>query len=191
VGRRHAWYRRAMAKVTSYVALLRGINVGGKNIIPMADLKACFEAQGLADVRTYIASGNVLFDAPKVDEAKLERALAKAFDYDACVVVRSRDELDAVVAGAPRGFGKQPKKFRYDVLFLKHPLTADDALPQVPLADGVDAAAAGPGVLYFSRLIAKATKSRMNRIVGLPIYKSLTIRNWNTTTKLAALLAER
>lgn len=176
---------------TSYVALLRGINVGGKNIIPMADLKACFEAQGLADVRTYIASGNVLFDAPRIDEAKLERALAKAFDYEACVVVRSREELEAIVAKAPRGFGEQPKTFRYDVLFLKHPLTAAEALPQVPVADGVDAVAAGPGVLYFSRLIAKATKSKLSRITGLPIYKALTVRNWSTTTKLAALLAER
>jgi uncharacterized protein (DUF1697 family) len=57
-----------------------------------------------------------------------------------------------------------------------------------PLKEGVDAAWAGPGVVYTSRVAAKATQSRMSRIVALPIYKSVTIRNWNTTTKLLALM---
>jgi uncharacterized protein (DUF1697 family) len=67
-------------------------------------------------------------------------------------------------------------------------LSAADALAQVPAKAGVDRVSAGPGVLYFSRLIEKASQSRMSRIVALPIYKQMTIRNWNTTTWLLKLM---
>jgi len=175
-----------------YVALLRGINVGGNNIIKMTALKACFEKQGFADVVTYIQSGNVLFSARASLAAKLalgiEAALAAAFNYKASIVLRSEKELRAIIARAPAGFGTQPDKYRYDVIFLKAPLTAATALKDVPMKPGVDQAHAGPGVLYFSRLIAKATSSRLGKVAALPMYKSITIRNWNTTTKLLQLL---
>jgi uncharacterized protein (DUF1697 family) len=175
-----------------YVALLRGINVGGNNLIKMAALKACFEKQGFSEVATYIASGNVLFSASASGAAKLaqgiEAALAATFDYDASVVLRSEKEMRAIVARAPAGFGTEPQKYRYDVIFLKAPLTAAAAIKEVPVNPAVDQAVAGPNVLYFSRLIAKATSSRLGKITAMPIYKNLTIRNWNTTTKLLVLL---
>ncbi len=175
-----------------YVALLRGINVGGKNLIRMADLKACFEAQGFRDVATFIQSGNVLFasdDSGRPEMTRrIEQALSATFEYQACVVVRSRREIKAIVRRAPQGFGAQPARYRYDVLFLKEPLTASAAVKDVPLQEGVDEAWAGAGVLYFSRLISRASASRLNRITSLPIYQSLTIRNWNTTTTLLRLL---
>ena len=96
--------------------------------------------------------------------------------------------MRAIVDRAPKGFGSQPAKYRYDVLFLKEPLTAKEAMKHVPTNPAVDAAQAGRGVLYFSRLTARATASRLNRIVGSPIYASMTIRNWNTTTKLLGLM---
>ena len=75
-----------------YVALLRGINVGGRNLIRMSDLAECFKAQGFADVATYIQSGNVLFRAghEKREElvADIEQMLSSAFDYQACVALR-------------------------------------------------------------------------------------------------------
>ena len=175
-----------------YVALLRGINVGGNNLIKMTALKACFEKQGLLEVVTYIQSGNVVFGA--TDHAadtlggRLERALAAAFRYDANVVLRTEKEMRQIVARAPKGFGKQPDKYRYDVIFLKAPLTAPVALKSVATAPGVDEAHAGPGVLYFSRLISKASQSRLSKIVSSPIYKSVTIRNWNTTTQLLRMM---
>lgn len=178
-----------------FVALLRGINVGGKNPIAMPALKACFEELGLAAVSTFIASGNVLFATSAKDparlNAKLERALASAFDYEATVVLRSQAQMAEVLARAPRGFGRDPERRRYDVVFLKEPLEPAAALELVRPREGVDRVHAGPGVLYFSRLIARATQSRLSRIVGLPEYRQMTIRNWNTTTRLAALLAAR
>ena len=116
--------------------------------------------------------------------------LRKRFDYEATVVLRSRAQLRAVVDGAPKGFGADPMAFRYDVIFLKESVTARSALKSVPMKAGVDEAHAGRGVLYFSRLTAKATQSRLSKIVSLPIYRSMTIRNWNTTTKLLQMLED-
>jgi uncharacterized protein (DUF1697 family) len=96
--------------------------------------------------------------------------------------------MAAIVARAPKGFGKQPEKYRYDVIFLNAPLTAAAAITEVPMKEGVDRAHAGAGVLYFSRLISKATQSKLGRVVALPIYKEMTIRNWRTTTTLVQMM---
>jgi uncharacterized protein (DUF1697 family) len=177
-----------------YVVLLRGINVGGKNIIKMVDLAECLVQAGFTDVTTYIQSGNVLLTAPAMTQPALtqqiERCLAKEFSYDASVVVRSRTQMKGIVAQAPKRFGAQPDKFRYDVLFLRPPLTATAALRDLPQREGVDEAHAGPGVVYASRLIARAAQSKLSKLVALPMYKQMTIRNWNTTTKLLELLGD-
>jgi uncharacterized protein (DUF1697 family) len=177
--------------MSRYVALLRGINVGGKNLIRMSALKSCFEEQGLQGVATYIASGNVLFTssekAPALT-ARLEAVLAARFGYEASVVLRTGRQMQSIVAGAPAGFGEQPARYRYDVIFLKAPLTALAAMKSVQTNPVVDTADAGTGVLYFSRLIAKAAQSRLGRLISLPVYQSMTIRNWNTTTTLLGLM---
>jgi uncharacterized protein (DUF1697 family) len=178
--------------MTTYVALLRGINVGGKNLIKMPALKAAFEGEGFGDVSTYIQSGNVLFSTSESRSAaltdRIEEMLATSFDYVPTVVVRSKRQMGAIVDGAPKTFGSRPAEYRYDVIFLKEPLTARNAIAEVPTNPAVDTAHAGTGVLYFSRLTAKATASRLGKIVGSPIYPSVTIRNWNTTTKLLSLM---
>lgn len=177
--------------MNQYVALLRGINVGGNNLIKMPALKACFEDLGFEDVRTYIQSGNVLFRAQGSNAAltnQIETALSKTFDYESRVVVRSHKQMQEIVSNAPEGFGSDPATYRYDVLFLKEPLTAARAMKDVTTKAGVDRAFAGKGVLYFSRLISKATQSHLSRIVSMPIYQSITVRNWNTTTKLLSLM---
>ncbi len=128
--------------VTSYVALLRGINVGGSNLIRMAALKACFEAKGFRDVTTYIQSGNVLFTASRANQrtltGQIEKALSKTFAYQSRVVVRSFEQMKATVGKAPKGFGRQPTAYRYDVIFLKDPLTPDEAIKSVTAKPGVD-----------------------------------------------------
>jgi uncharacterized protein (DUF1697 family) len=178
--------------MTRFVALLRGINVGGKNLIKMTDLKACFEGAGFQDVVTYIQSGNVLFASresrgPKLAR-RIEELLAARFAYQASAVLRSQKQMQDVVEGAPRGFGGQQAKYRYDVIFLREPLTAPVAMKSILTNPAVDEVHAGVGVLYFSRLISKASQSRLSRIMSLPIYQSMTIRNWNTTTTLLRLM---
>src|SRR5687768_3454552 len=177
--------------MSRYVALLRGINVGGKNLIKMTDLKACFEDLGFQDVRTYIQSGNVLFSATG-SNAKLtkqvETALSKTFNYQSRVVVRSLKQMKDIVTNAPKGFGSDPATYRYDVLFLKEPLTAEKAMKSISIKEGVDEAFSRKGVLYFSRLNSKATQSHLNRIASMPVYQSMTLRNWNTTTNLLNMM---
>jgi uncharacterized protein (DUF1697 family) len=180
--------------VALYVALLRGINVGGKNLIKMQALKECFEAGGFGDVATYIASGNVLFRAAGSSTAlteRIEELLGETFDYRATVVLRSHAQIRAIVEGAPKGFGADPARYRYDVIFLKPPLTAKAALKQMPTKEGVDEVHAGRGAVYFSRLTSRATQSRLSRVVSMPIYQRMTIRSWNTATKLLRLMEER
>ena len=178
--------------MNQYVALLRGINVGGKNIIKMTALKTCFEELGFKDVGTYIQSGNVLFSAAGSDQARLtkriEEALSKTFNYQSRVVVRSHKQMREIVAKAPKGFGSDQATYRYDVIFLKDPLTAAKAMESVTIKEGVDQAFKGNGVLYFSRLISKVSQSHLTRIIAMPVYQSMTIRNWNTTTKLLNLM---
>jgi uncharacterized protein (DUF1697 family) len=175
-----------------YVALLRGINVGGKNLIKMVELKECFEKMGLENVSTYIASGNVIFESPETDLAKLteriEKTVSKQFNYKSCVVVVSHEELKHAVEKAPKGFGTEPKKYRYDVIFLRAPMTVGEAMKSVEMREGVDEVWQGKDVLYFSRVAAKAVYSKLPKLASMPAYKSMTIRNWNTTTKLLALM---
>jgi uncharacterized protein (DUF1697 family) len=171
----------------SFVALLRGINVGGKNLIRMPELVECFSDAGYGDVSTYLQSGNVLFSAgkkkgPKL-EAEIESMLEQRFKTALLVVVRSRDELATTIDAAPADHGSP--KLRSDVFFLKHPLTAAEALAEMPeLREGVDAVAPGPGAIYFSRVAAKATKTRIQQFMSKPIFQQVTVRNWRTSTKL-------
>ena len=174
------------------VALLRGINVAGKNLVPMKELAALFGKAGCRDVSTYIQSGNVVFGSSRSSLTELtdriEALLSTTFGYEASVVLRSRSQMRATVDRAPAGFGDDPARYRYDAIFLKAPLTARTAMKNVPTKEGVDRADAGPGVLYFSRLTSRASQSQLSRIVGTPIYQSMTIRNWNTTTRLQQMV---
>ena len=178
--------------MNGYLVLLRGINVGGKNIIKMVDLKASFEEMGFSNVVTYIQSGNVVLQSQDKDKAalttKIEKGLSKRLNFDEKVVVISQKELAAIVKSAPEGFGKEEKKYRYDVIFLKEPMTPKEAMESVKVREGVDTAYAGKKALYFSRLISRASQSHLTKIIGMPVYQNMTIRNWNTTTKLLALM---
>jgi len=175
-----------------YLTLIRGINVGGNNLIKMTDLKEYLESLGFSDVVTYIQSGNVIFKSENSDIPDLtntiESGLSKRFSFDCKIVIVTFGQMEVVVSEAPKGFGEMPDEYRYDVLFLKSPLTPKDAMKDLKIREGIDAVYEGKSVLYFSRLISKAGQSYMNKIITLPVYKLMTIRNWNTTTKLLNLM---
>ncbi len=176
------------------MALLRGINVGGHNMIAMADLREAFEADGYEAVSTYIQSGNVLFesDAPRRSlEDDIEAMLERRFGFPLVVVVRSHAQLRNVVDRAPDGFGSEPDTYHSDVIFLKAALSAQQAMRVVELRQGVDQAWPGTGVLYFARVSEQRAQSRMSRIVSTPEYQRVTIRSWKTTTTLLTLLDGR
>ena len=182
-----------MASGIQYLALLRGINVGGKNAVKMADLRAAFEQMGFAEVATYINSGNVFFRAPRRKRAELaagiEAGLSERFGFELRVVVVTEAELRAVIEAAPPGFGAETDLC--DVIFLRRPLTVNKALAALELKEGVDRVWGGKGVVYFSRLKEKASSSRLSKFASRPEYKEVTVRSWSSANKLLAQLDSR
>jgi len=174
-----------------YIALLRGINVGGKNIIKMTELKACFESMSFKNVVTYIQSGNVLFDSDETETEsitrKIESKLSEQFSYLSKIVLVSQQHLIQIVKASPEGFGTLKDDYRYDVIFLKPPLTAEATVSKIKTKEGVDFVKAGDGVLYFWRLSKLSSQSQMTRLIGMAEYREMTIRNWNTSVKLCEL----
>jgi len=177
---------------TVYLALLRGINVGGKNIIKMADLRSAFEGLGYDNVQSFIQSGNVVFRTEEINKTeitvKIEKLLSERFRYDSRVVVISFNELKNVVENAPEKFGKEPSDFRYDVLFIKEPLTPTEVIEVVKVRENVDSVYEGEKVVYFRKLISKASQSYLTKIITSKVYPHITIRNWNTTYNLYTLM---
>ena len=176
-------------KMNTHVVLIRGINVGGKNKVPMAGLKECLEQPGFSNVSTYIASGNAILESDKgADEtrARIKEALPESFKLDDELIralVLTRDQLQAVIDNKPQGFGEQPEKYHSDAIFLIG-IDSAQVMPVFKPREGVDKVWPGDGVIYSQRLSSQRTKSRLNRIMSTPEYKFMTIRSWSTTTKL-------
>jgi uncharacterized protein (DUF1697 family) len=179
-------------KNSTFAALLRGINVGGNNVIKMSELKALFEEIGFTNVSTYIQSGNVIFNAGEETKtaviAKIEEALQKKLGNPVKTALFTAREMKKIIAQKPAGFGEEKELYKYDVIFLLDPLCAKDAVKRIKTREGVDALYEGPKAVYVTRLISSLTKSYLSKIAGTPIYQNITIRNWNTTQKLNELL---
>ena len=175
--------------MTRYLVLFRGINVGGRNKVPMAALRDLLESHGHTKVSTYIASGNVIMssDRSAADiKRELEDALPKTFKLDSdliAVLVLTRTQLKRVVRDRPKGFGDQPGRYHSDAIFLMG-IDARTAMKVFDPRPGVDEVWPGKGVIYSQRLSAQRTKSRLSKIVGTPAYQSMTIRSWQTTLAL-------
>lgn len=181
--------------MNTYVILLRGINVGGKNKISMAELKLCLEEQGFESVVTYIQSGNVILqsdlDAAALSE-DIERLLPKKFKLDSSIVKTVALEYKTfkkIVTQAPNDFGKDLLNYRYNVIFLIN-FNPAEAMAQISARQSVDEVWPGDKVIYFRNSIPEASKSYLSKITQQPVYQSVTIRNWNTTSKLLQLLEE-
>lgn len=167
------------------IALLRGINVGGNKKVEMARLRAVLEALGQTDVRTYVNSGNAVFGGRRCTEARLEQALAEEFGFEIPVVLRTRDELAAVVRSNPlRDVAGDPA--RHLVIFCaakaETPLDPKDFAPERFVVRGREIHLWAPNGIGTSPL-AKALTAK-------PIGGKSTARNWRTVEKLLALADE-
>ncbi len=175
-----------------YVALLRGINVGGNNKVPMADLRTCLQSIGAENVRTYIQSGNVVFTSNSRDEttltAHVEQAIEKQFGFPIIVALFSQAEFEYIADHVPKRWLKNPE-WKYNYLFLKKPTTAEDALQAMgELRADIEAAVPGHGVVYQGISIKFFGRTTAGKIISKPIYKQMTIRNHNTVRKLLDIL---
>ena len=180
----------------SYLALLRGVNVGGKNKLAMSALSERLTDLGLEGVSTVLASGNVLLRSSKSARTlgqQIESVLVEDFglhEDPVKVLVLTAAQVEAIVEDKPYRFGDEPDTYHCDAIFVMG-ISASSAMTAFSPREGVDQVWQGEGVIYSQRLSAQRTKSRLNKIVGTPAYQSMTIRNWNTTTRLLKLLEER
>ncbi len=178
----------------THVALLRGINVGGNNVIPMRALAATFEELGLTEVKTYIQSGNVLFRSRQGDARKLEKrveaAVKKAHRCEVKVVVRTREEMLTLARTLPASWKKPDPSKRYNVMFLRHTIDGERILDGIQPKPGIEEVTYRPGALLWSATIRDLTRTTMLKVATMTIYEHITVRNLNTTMKLCALLSE-
>jgi uncharacterized protein (DUF1697 family) len=175
-----------------YVALLRGINVGGKTLIKMAELKTCIEALGLDDVSTFIASGNVLFETGRRDaaglEGEIERAIEERFGLQVKVVVLDRAAYARIVKAIPKAWVGDAS-LRANVAFVRRGTDAKKVVRELAPDPAIeDVKPVGGAILWATKRDA-LNRSVMRKLIGGAAYKDLTVRNLNTTLKLHELLA--
>jgi len=170
--------------MTRYVALLRGVNVGGVTIT-MADLAGLVTGLGYTDVGTVLASGNVLFttpDAASAAKSALEAALRTRFGYEAWVHVLTVDAIRELVAAYP--FPRESGRHAYVVFAVTPEVRAE--LLAVELDPSIEHAQAGDGVVYWSVPKGSTLDSALGKAQAKAAYKPwLTTRNLNTLEKLA------
>lgn len=118
-----------------YIAFLRGINISGKNRVPMAELKVCFEKLGFADVKTYLNSGNVAFSSQQNDAdsitSQLEQALGERFSVTIPVFVISQRELEDILRHAPQWWGGENKEIYDNLIFIMKPATFQEVIKEI------------------------------------------------------------
>ena len=175
-----------------YVALLRGINVGGRTLVKMGDLKTCVEELGLDDVSTYIASGNVLFESGERDaaklEARIERAIEQRFGLPVKVVVLNRAEYARIVKAIPDPWIGDAS-VRANVAFVRRGTDAKQVVRELEPDAAVEEVKAIVGAILWATKRDALNRSVMRKLIGGEAYKELTVRNLNTTLKLHELLA--
>ena len=183
------------AGMHTWLVLLRGINVGGNNVIAMADLRRSFADMGFGEPATYIQSGTVLLGArskPTLDDVRrIEAELSTRFDYAARVVVRDRAQMRRLVREIPAEWDPGDTSTRYYVLFPVVGVRPRDILRDVTPKPEVEAVAAGAYAVYWSAPFATLTRSTMAKLATSPVYKQVTVRNLNTTLKLCSLMEAR
>jgi uncharacterized protein (DUF1697 family) len=175
---------------TRYLVLLRGINVGGKNKVEMARLRALFESIGLRDVRTYINSGNVIFadgrGAAKL-RTLLEQSIATEFGFPVAVVIRDLESVVSLANSIPASW-KDDATMRCYVMFLWESADKPAVLDRLTIKPGIDDVKYLPGAVIWRVDRSALTRSGMMKLTSDDLYQQLTIRNCNTVRRLAEMM---
>jgi uncharacterized protein (DUF1697 family) len=174
-----------------YVALLRGVNVGGNNIVSMKALKESFERLGFDDVQTYINSGNVLFRTREADPRKLEdridRMLARTHGLKGKTVVRNDAEMARLVKTIDKEWKPDPE-WKCNVIFLRHTLDPKRVVEGFQLEPDIERVVCCPGTLLWSAQTSALARTAMFKLGRGAIYQEITVRNVNTTKKILELM---
>ncbi len=182
---------RSKSHLNVFVALLRGVNVGGNNMISMSALKKSFESMGFANVSTYINSGNIIFETKEKDarklEKKIEQMMSRDYQLESKVVVRSFSEMEKLVQSLPRSWGAD-SSWRYNVIFLRHTIDSEDILAELPANSEVEEVLYRPGTLLWSAQAEQMSQTKMSKLSSRKKFQDMTVRNLNTTKKLYELM---
>lgn len=188
--------RRSSSPVVhhAFVALLRGVNVGGNKKVPMKELAALASRLGYEDVATYIASGNLVFRAagtPSGIEAALEGAIAEAFGFEVEVIVREGSQWAAFATTSPF---PEAELERPNLVLLgvpKKPLATDAIAKLTPYAAPGERVAVRDGALYFDFANGSARSKMTPAVIDRAAGSTVTTRNVRTVAAIAELVAAR
>lgn len=174
-----------------YIALLRGINVGGKNIVSMKELKELFEKNGFQDVVTYINSGNIIFssDNPDIEFLKrnCEALIFEKFKLELPLIIITAEELIDTLSNAPEWWGVD-KEAKHNAIFVIPPTTVEEVFKEVgDIKPEYEKVSSFGRVIFWSAPIKTFSRTRWSKVVGTSVYNYITIRNFNTIKSLVAL----
>lgn len=172
-----------------YVALLRGINVGGKHKVEMKKLKSLCEHLGLTEVSTYINSGNLLFNfAENVGEVKkkLQKALAKEFNFEIPLLVKTEKQIEGIASAIPEDW-QNDTEYKVDVAYLFEDVDNKSIIDELPFKREFVDMRYVEGAVFWKVKRSEYNKSQLNKIITSKLYKGMTVRNVNTARKLAEL----
>lgn len=177
---------------SKFLALLRGINVGGKNIIAKQDLIDCFQDLGFESVHTYIQSGNVLFRSTNKNTSaitkRIEQGLSERFSYAARAVVISSGQYASAIRAAPKTWGMDEDQ-KHNALFLLRGIQPKSVLAQLPPpVANLESVGTARGVIFWSASKIALGRTSMMKLAQRRIYAQMTVRNHNTVFRLKQLL---
>jgi uncharacterized protein (DUF1697 family) len=174
----------------TFVALLRGINVGGNAKVEMPRLKALFAAQGCQNVSTYINTGNVIFQDQRSWQQLvplLEAELKKEFGFELRIVLRERHNIEEIVKAVPAAWTND-KQQKTDVLFMWPEIDKPDIKDKIVVNQKIERILFVPGAFVWNIGRENVTKGNGVKLVKTDLYKYLTVRNINTVRKIAELM---
>lgn len=178
-----------------YLALLRGINVGGNNKVEMKKLKLTFARLGFTKVRTYINSGNIIFSEDQAKRSKeeiinlLQKAIEDDFGFFVRVILFDKDEVTKIAKVLPNEW-LNDGMMKTDVMFLSKEVNDKSIIEQLSVREEIDTVKYVYGAVLWNVLRKNIGKSGMLKLVGTKLYKEMTIRNCNSLRKLFALMQQ-
>lgn len=176
-----------------YVTLLRGINISGKNRVPMAELRQGFEKLAFAEVKTYLNSGNVIFSSDEDDTKKftnqIERMINYQFDLDIPVFVIAKEELEDILCNAPNWWGNENKKIYDNLIFMIPPATFTDVYNEIGSPkEGLEKIKEYKKAIFWSFTRKDYRKTNWwSKTASANIRSKLTIRTANTVRKIVGM----
>jgi len=181
--------------MNSYVAFLRGINVGGNTIIGMEDLRKAFASVGFSNIRTVLASGNVVFETQETDHAllaeKIAHTLKKKFGFEIAVLIRAGEQIQALVASNPFAKTKGAAQIRQHITFLAPETEQGLKASQRLKIAGLEIVRVSAGeVCGTVHITAGGGTPELMKLLEKQFGKNITTRTWNTVERIAKLLAD-